>query len=339
MSRTVPEQPATAPAAQGQLDLALPPSGAAALREPTPGQAAAVSAGSAQPLAWLLLTVTALCWGGNAIFARLAVGEVSPMALVGLRWLFVLLLVGVIARRGLVADWPRLRPHLGRIALMGALGFTVFNAIFYVAAHHTTAVNLGILQAVMPVFIFVLAYLRFATRVTALQVLGVIAAIAGVTLVAAHGEWQRLVALEFNIGDLMMLGACVLYAGYTVALRDRPAVAPLSFFAVLAAAAFVTSIPFAAWEWLAGGLQLPTPTGWTIIVAVALFPSLLGQILFMRGVEIIGPGRAGLFMNLVPVIAAGLAVLFLDEPFMWFHAAALALVFGGIWMSEREGRE
>jgi drug/metabolite transporter (DMT)-like permease len=296
------------------------------------------AARGAQPLAWLLLTVTSLCWGANAIFARLAVGEVSPMALVGLRWLFVVALLAVIARRGLVADWPGLRPHLGRIALMGAFGFTLFNAIFYAAAHYTTAVNLGILQAVMPIFIFVIAYLRFATRVTGLQVLGVIAAVAGVTLVAAHGEWQRLVALEFNIGDLMMLAACVLYAGYTVALRDRPAVAPLSFFAVLAAAAFVTSIPFVAWEWLAGGLQLPTPTGWAIIGAVGLFPSLLGQILYIRGVEIIGPGRAGLFVNLVPVIAAGLAVLFLGEPFMWFHAAALALVFGGIWMSEREGR-
>ena len=322
--------PATEPAKVPAAPTAVPGAEAAA--------AHASAAQASQPFAWFLLTVTSLCWGANAIFARLAVGEVSPMALVGLRWLFVVALLAVIARRGLVADWPGLRPHLGRIALMGALGFTLFNAIFYAAAHHTTAVNLGILQAVMPIFIFVIAYLRFATRVTMLQVLGVIAAIAGVTLVAAHGEWQRLVALEFNIGDLMMLGACVLYAGYTVALRDRPAVAPLSFFAVIAGAAFVTAIPFVLWEWLAGDLQAPTPTGWAIVLATGLFPSLLGQILYISGVGIIGPGRAGLFVNLVPVIAAGLAVLFLDEPFMWFHAAALALVFGGIWMSEREGR-
>lgn len=294
--------------------------------------------GSSQALAWLLLTITSLCWGANAIFARLAVGEVSPMLLVGLRWLLVVAVLLLIARRPLAQDWARLRPHVWRIGAMGALGFTVFNAIFYVAAHHTTAVNLGILQAVMPIFIFVLAYVRHATPVTALQVVGVFAAIAGVTLVAAHGDWHRLVTLQFNIGDLMMLGACVLYAGYTVALRDRPAVSPLAFFAVLAGAAFATSLPLVAWEWSAGESMAPTPTGWAIILATGLFPSLLGQILYIRGVAIIGPGRAGLFVNLVPVIAAGLAVIFLGEPFQWFHGAALALVFAGIWMSEREGR-
>jgi drug/metabolite transporter (DMT)-like permease len=289
-------------------------------------------------LAWLLLSVTSLCWAANTIFARLAVGEVSPMALVMLRWLIVLCVLVVIARRPLAKDWSKLAPHLPRIAAMGTFGYTVFNVLFYVAAHHTSAINLGIIQAVMPIFIFLIAFVRFHTPVTLLQGVGVIAAILGVTLVAARGEWQNLLATQFNEGDLIMIGASVLYAGYAVALRSRPAASALALFAVMAAAAFVTSMPFALYEWLAGDLIWPTPTGWALIVAIALLPSLLSQILFMRGVEMLGPGRAGLFVNLTPVFAAALAVLLLGEQFHWYHATALGLVFGGIWLSERSSR-
>ena len=112
----------------------------------------------------------------------------------------------------------------------------------------------------------------------------------------------------------------------------------MAFFTVLAAAAFATSIPLVLLEWLTGDLLWPTTQGWLLILAIGLFPSLLGQLLYIRGVAIIGPGRAGLFVNLVPVLAAGFAVLFLDEQFHWYHGAALALVFAGIWLSEREGK-
>ena len=97
------------------------------------------------------------------------------MALVMLRWLVVLCVLVVIARRPLEKDWQKLVPHLPRIVAMGTFGYTVFNVLFYVAAHHTSAINLGIIQAVMPIFIFLIAFVRFRTPVTLLQIVGVIA--------------------------------------------------------------------------------------------------------------------------------------------------------------------
>ena len=94
--------------------------------------------------AYLLLTITALCWGANAIFGRLAVGEVSPMAMTMLRWAGVLVLIAVFAPRPVRRDWAALRAHLPFLAAMGAIGFTGFNALFYAAAHSTTAINIGI---------------------------------------------------------------------------------------------------------------------------------------------------------------------------------------------------
>lgn len=290
------------------------------------------------PFAWLLLTSTSLMWSANAIFAKLAVGQVSPLLLVALRWVVVVAVLLPFARRPLANDWARLRPHIGRIAALGATGYTLFNVLFYVAAHYTTAVNLGITQAVMPIFIFVLAFIRFRTPVSPLQIIGVIAAMTGVLLVVAQGSWQRLVAVEFNGGDLLCIVAVLLYAIYTVALRSRPVVSPLAFFAVLALSACAASLPFALGEWLAGDLLWPTQFGWALIAGIALLPSLFGQIFFIRGVEIIGPARAGLFVNLTPVFAATLAVVCLGESFHWYHAVALMLVFTGIWASERGGR-
>jgi drug/metabolite transporter (DMT)-like permease len=105
--------------------------------------------------AYLLLAFTALCWAGNAVLGRLAVGEVSPMALVTLRWLGAFGLLVAFAHAQVRRDWPALRARPLFIAAMGAIGFTVFNALFYTAAHWTTAVNIGIIQGSIPVFVLI----------------------------------------------------------------------------------------------------------------------------------------------------------------------------------------
>jgi len=285
--------------------------------------------------AYLVLTLTALCWGGNAVFGKLVVGEVSPMLVVSLRWLGVVLLLAVFAKQYVARDWAILRYHLVYISIMGGVGFTGFNALFYIAAHSTSAVNIGIIQGSIPVYILIGGFIIYRTRVNWLQVCGVLTTIAGVLWVASKGNPQEFNVLTMNKGDALLVMACAIYASYTVGLRSRPQVSALGFFTVMAAAAFVTSLPLAVGELYLGQGQWPTPTGWWIVLAITLFPSFAAQILFMRGVELIGPNRAGVFVNLVPVFASLMAVSFLKEPFEAYHALSLGLVLGGIWLSER----
>ncbi len=299
----------------------------------TGGGRAAHAAASGR--AYLLLTLTTLFWGANAVFGKLAVGESSPMMLVTGRWLGASLLLALFAHNHLRRDWRALRPRLLLLTAMGMLGFTAFNALFYVAAHYTTAVNIGIIQGSMPVFVLIGAFAAYRTRVAALQVAGVLVTVLGVVIVGSGGDPARLAALEVNPGDVMMVAACLLYAGYTLGLRKRPQVSSLSLLAVLAGAAFLTSLPLTLAEAALGRFQWPTATGWIIIALVTVFPSVLAQLFFIQGVALIGPGRAGIFVNLVPVFASVLAVVFLSEPFEAFHAIALALVLGGILLSER----
>ncbi len=286
--------------------------------------------------AYLLLALTMLMWGGNAVASRLAVGEISPMALTCLRWTVVIVIAVAIAHKELVREWPLLREKLPMIIGMGALGFTGFNALFYVGAHYTTAVNLTIIQGAMPIIVLIGALLVYGTRITPLQVAGTIVTLTGVALVATRGELATLLQFAFNPGDLLMLSACVLYAGYTLGLRNRPQVSGLAFFAILAIIAFITAVPLLGIEIAMGQVQWPTLNGWLIILYVSLFPSLIAQLCFMRAVELIGPGRSGLFVNLVPIFGAGLAVMILAEPFHLYHAAALAFVLGGIALAERK---
>ncbi len=285
--------------------------------------------------AYLVLTTAALCWAANAVFGRLAVGEISPLLLVSFRWLGVLLLLCVFARRYFLQDLPVLRTRWRFVCTMGALGFAMFNALFYLAAHTTTAINLGILQGAVPIFVIIGMFAVYRTQVTKIQLAGVLVTIIGIIIVGSGGSLTRLAALRFNAGDLLMLAACALYAGYTVGLRRRPAVSSLGLFTAMVAAAFLATLPLVSIEAMLGQLQWPSPKGWALIAMITLFPSFLAQICFLQGVTLIGPNRAGVFVNLVPVFASILAVIFLQEAFEYFHAAALIFVLGGIWLSER----
>ena len=285
--------------------------------------------------AYVLLILTTLMWGGNAIAGRLAVGEVSPMVLTCLRWVFVVAVMIPLTGRQIVSEWTKISSRWAFTILMGTFGFTAFNGLFYAAAHHTTAVNLTIFQGAIPVLVLLGTVLFFGARVIPLQILGMIVTILGVVLVSVKADLEILKTLSLNIGDVWMLIACVFYAGYTLGLRHRPNIPGLVFFAAMAMVAFISSLPLLGLEIAQGTAQFPTPKGWLILLYVALLPSLLSQIFFIRGVELIGPGRAGLFVNLVPVFGALLAVLLLGEPFALYHALGLALVLGGIWLAEQ----
>ena len=285
--------------------------------------------------AYLMLIFTTLSWGGNAIFGRLAVGEISPMLLTCMRWIGVAILLLLFARKKIRDEGDTLKRHWRYFAAMGALGFAVFNALYYVAAHSTTAINLGILQGSIPVFVMIGAFLVFRTPTTLLQSVGVVVTMAGVVVVTTKGQLASLSELAINPGDLIMLFACGLYAGYTVCLRKRPQISGIARFSGMAFAALIVSIPLAIGEFMQGQMLEPTVKGWVVLGFVVLFPSFVAQICFMRGVELIGPGRAGVFINLVPIFASIMSVMILGEHFQLFHAASLALVLGGIWIAEK----
>lgn len=285
--------------------------------------------------AYLFLTLTAMAWGGNAIAGKLAVGHISPMLLTSLRWAMAFSIMLAFALPQVRREWSVIRRHLPLLFAYGALGFACFNIVLYSALNHTTAINVVIEQAGMPLIIFLANFLLFRIKVTGGQVLGFLLTLAGVIITASGGSFSRLIALELNVGDALMLLGIALYGGYTVALRYKPPLHWQSMITVMAGAAFLTSIPFAFWEVAQGTVIWPDARGWWLTLYTAVFPSLVSQVLFIKGNEIIGSNRAGLFINMVPIFGTLMSVMILGEALHLYHVLALVLVMGGIWLAER----
>lgn len=283
-----------------------------------------------------LLALTGMMWASNAIAGQLAVGEITPFALVLLRWLMVAGVMWPLFGDQVRAHWPVIRAKLGVVSFMAIAGFTGFNTLFYIASIHTTGLNIGILQGAMPVMVMLAAFLAYGDRVTRGQAVGVSVTLAGVVLVATGGDMQRLLAFAFNYGDLLMLAAALLYSLYAVAIRARPDVPGVALFTLFSVVAAAAAAPLAIWEAAQPGYPWPTLEGLALTVWVAIFPSCLAQLFFLRGVDLIGPARAGVYINLVPIFTAILAVLILGERFALYHGVALVLVIGGIWLAQRK---
>ena len=282
----------------------------------------------------LLLMLATLGWAGNTTAGKLLAEDTSPMMVIFLRWGMVALVLGAVARRGIAESLPAARGRRGWLLFMGA-AITLFNGLFYWAANFTTAINLGIVQSTIPAFILLGGYLFFAEGINKRQFVAMCATLVGSIVVVSRGDVGVLLALTLNPGDVLMMTACIFYATYTLGLRRRPQMGAFVMMWFIAVASWVATIPLVLLEAALGYTRMPGWQGWLVLGYVALVPSFLSQVFFIRGVDLIGTARAGLYANLVPVFAALLGVILLGETPYAYHAIALLLVFAGIYLFEK----
>ena len=254
----------------------------------------------------LLLSLATLGWAGNTIAGRLAVGEVSPLVIVFMRWTIVFAILLMTKRKELPAALPKLKGKWPWVFMMGALGLSFFNTLFYIAAQSTTAINLGLIQCAMPMFILIGVTLILKTKLTFSQIIGTILTMAGVLLIISKGDFSLLVGLQINKGDWIMLGACIFYAGYTIGLQNRPDIDNMTMMTVFAGAAWVLSIPILLIEVTQGTAQWPaTQLAWLIVLFISL------------------------------IYSAALGVLILNEAFGLYHFLSITIVITGLTVISR----
>ncbi len=284
---------------------------------------------------YFVLVMATLFWGGNAIAGKLASLDWQPFTITFTRWLIVAIIVIPFAKDHIRKDWPVIRKNWGVLCLLSAFSMALFNLLMYLALHFTSAINVSIEQASMPAMIMLANFLILSQRITLLQLIGLISSIAGVLVICTSGDVTSLIDQGVNRGDAYMLLACAFYAAYTFGLRWKPELHWLSFIWVLAIGATAMSLPWAAWEWHTTEISMPGATGWLVLLYIIVFPTIVSQIFYARGVQLIGGNRAGLFINLVPIFGSLLAILILREKFHFFHGIGLVLVVGGIMVAER----
>lgn len=180
---------------------------------------------------YLLLSFTALFWAGNSIVGRATHDIMPPVALAFWRWTLALVFLLPFAWPHLKRDISKLKMSLSWVLLLGALGIGTFNTLLYTGLQTTTAVNGLLLQSMQPALILMLGAIVFGERVRLVQILGIALSITGALMIILRGDLTALVALEFNPGDLVIIAAVIVWSFYSVLLRKRPVVHPLSFLA------------------------------------------------------------------------------------------------------------
>jgi drug/metabolite transporter (DMT)-like permease len=284
-----------------------------------------------------LLTLPPLFWAGNAVAARMLVGEVPPVALSLARWVFAFLLLLPFAWRGVFEHRAALARHWRILLLISPLGVGAYNTLQYLALQTSTPMATSLIASSSPVAILLLGVIVFGERVRTAQWLGAACSAAGVLLVIARGDPARLAQFAFVAGDLIMLAAVLTWTLYTWLLRKhRPDLpfAPLLLVQIVLGIAAIA--PFAVAEaalteariaWNAGTL-------WAILY-MALFPSLIAYWCWDLGVRRVGAVIPVYFANLTPVFAAALSMWLLDDRPRLYHLVALLLILGGIHLASR----
>ncbi|RIV92825.1 DMT family transporter [Aurantiacibacter xanthus] len=280
--------------------------------------------------AMALLALVMVFWAGNSIVGRAVAGQIPPLTLAFIRWTGALLLLAPFAVKPLRRDWPELKRAWKPVLLLGLLGIGVFNSLLYSGLQFTTATNALLLQAAVPGVVLVLDRLLFGLRSGAVQIVGTLATMVGVVFIVFEGDPVRALALHLGRGDTLVLVSVLVWSLYTVFLKLRPQVAPVSFVAVTFAIGALANAPMALWEWHEG-LRIVWNTGTVLaLVYVALFPSLVSYFIYNYAAAHLGAARAGQSITMLPVFGAFLSALLLGEVLHWYHAVGIALIGLGI---------
>jgi drug/metabolite transporter (DMT)-like permease len=284
---------------------------------------------------YLLLSITALCWAGNAIVGRLAAGHIPPATLAFLRWSLAFLLILPFAWKHLVRDWPAIRARLGLMITLSVTGIGVFNTLQYWALEHTQALNTLLLQSAGPLIVAVWSLILLGVRLTLAQTIGVLLSMTGVLVILLKGDLSALSNIQFNKGDLIFLVALAIFGIYSVLTLKRPAIHGLSFVAFTFGCGAACLIPLWIWELFSRPVMDIDAKNILSLIYVAVFPSTVAYLCFNRGVQLIGANRAAPFFHVVPVFGAAMAMAFLGERPQLFHFIGFALVLTGVYVASR----
>jgi len=285
---------------------------------------------SPRALAYAALVCTTALWGSNGVVSRALMDTIPPLVMAAARWVvvFVVLLPLVWPERRVIAH--TLRRDWKLLLALTLLGSAPQTALVYSGLAASTAIHLGLLNSTIPVFIILISWGWYARRPSRLESVGLVISLSGVFLILAHGDLRSLLRLQFNHGDLLMLGAVVVWAIYTLRLKDRPqSLSLFAFVFVLALIGELLTLPFAAIQWVrAGGVHLGTRE-WLGLLYIGAVATLVSSVLFSYGVERVGAVRAGILIHLMPVFSSVFAALFIGERLFLYHAAGFVLVAGG----------
>jgi drug/metabolite transporter (DMT)-like permease len=280
---------------------------------------------------YALLILPPLLWAGNFVVGRLASADIPPVMLAFARHFIALAFLLPFGWAAMRRDMRRYWQFRWRLLRASLAGMVAFNLMVYLGLHSTTASNAQLLNSTIPVLIMLLGAVLLGQRLRVTQLFGLSLSCGGVLTIILHGQFERLFALQFSHGDLIVFGAMISFALFSVWQRSFPAdVSRLGLLGAQLTVAVVTLFPLLVLEYIGGARATWSATAIAEMFYVGVGAALLANLLYMLGIARVGPTRAGLFIHLVPLYGAIMSIMLLGEHLHIYHAVGVSAIMAGL---------
>ena len=288
--------------------------------------------------AYIFLLLATLFWSGNFIVGKAAsFYEIPPFTLNFYRWTFAWIILAPFTLKEIIQKKYYILQNIKLILILGITSITIFNSIVYYSLNFTQVISGVLMISTIPVMIIFFSWVFKIEKTNIYQILGVIFSLLGVAVIVTKADFNLLVNLNFNKGDLWMVVAMFSWAMYSALLRKKKfELSQTSLLEVIISAGLILLLPAYLIE-MSLGFKLDVNVPFILTLSyVVLFPGLASFICWIKGIAIIGSNRSGIFLHLMPIFSTVLAILIFKEKFMDFHLFGAVLIVSGIFLSSKK---
>ena len=288
--------------------------------------------------AYVFLVLAALFWSGNFIVGKFAtLFQIPPLTLNVFRWISVWLILMPFTYKEIYKNLPIIKKNWLVISFMGVITISTFNSVVYFALNYTQVVNAVLMLAAIPAATIVLSSLMNIEKTNIFQLFGLLLSILGISSIISNGDIQKIISLSFNKGDLWMLVCVITWSLYSTLLKkNKFKFSQFTLIQLMVSAGIFLLIPQFFYEKSIGLEVNFNKAFFLILFYVVVFPAIAAYYFWQKGVEIIGPNRATMFIQLMPLFSAVMAIIIFKEKFELYHFVGASFIVSGIYLSNKK---
>jgi len=289
-------------------------------------------------LAYLILILTTIFWSGNFIVGKAAsTFQIPPFSLNFYRWFFAGLILFPFTYKEILNKKKYILENIGFFIILGITSITIFNSIVYYSLYYTQVISGILMISTIPVWIIFISSILNIEKTNIFQIIGVIFSLTGVIFIITKADLDLIKNLDFNKGDLSMVVAMFSWAVYSALLKSKKyEISQFALLQVVIITGLIFLIPIYFIEMYLGHLIVLGKPFILTLTYVVLFPGLAAFFFWIKGISLIGANRAGIFLHLMPIFGAVMAMIIFDEKFMYYHIFGAIFIVAGIALSNKK---
>jgi len=290
--------------------------------------------------AYIMLVCASLFWAGNFMVGKYAfLTETPPLSLVFYRWTLVWIILLPFTYKEIIKHKDTILNNLALLFFLGLTSVGLFNSFTYLSLIHTQVINASLFNTAIPAIIILLCFLFKFEKTNKFQILGLIISVGGILAIITKLKVEILLSLNFNKGDLIMIGGVITWGVYSTLLKKKQFTLPLlTLVHIVCTFGLISVFPQFLYEFLNGQVIKVDMNLFYTLIFLALFPSIGSYYCWAGAVSIIGANRAGISLSLIPLFSSIMAIVIYDEVFQFFHLIGAILIIIGLFLSNKENK-